>query len=85
MTDATLTTTAASLLDDVRGGVTFARVSRLICILRHHPDARLVECADEYTGRRYGLAACRRGRSAKVGSGGRNRGQIGYQIWAVWA
>lgn len=44
----------------------------------------LVVCADEYTGHRFGRAKCRVGRCVKVGSGGRNADQNGYQIWLVW-
>lgn len=47
-------------------------------------SARIEQCADERTGRRYGERKCRRGRCVKLGSGGRNRGQVGYQLWLVW-
>jgi hypothetical protein len=47
---------------------------------------RLEECADEYTGARFGGAQKRRGRAAKVGGGGRNKSSAyAYQIWLVWA
>ena len=47
--------------------------------------ARLEECADEKTGRRYGQVAKRRGKCVKIGGGGRNRGDVyAYQIWLCW-
>lgn len=41
-------------------------------------------CSDEHTGHRYGRAKCRVGQCVKIGSGGRNSGQTGYQIWLTW-
>lgn len=47
--------------------------------------ARLEECQDEYTGRRYGLATVRQGKAQKIGGGDRNRGSgYAYQVWLVW-
>lgn len=51
---------------------------------------RIEVCSDERTGRRYGLAAERVWRCAKLGGGGRNWGRQAagvraYQVWAVWA
>ena len=47
--------------------------------------ARLEECSDEKTGRRYGQAKKRQGKSVKIGGGGRNRGSgYAYQVWLVW-
>ena len=47
--------------------------------------ARLEECQDEFTGRRYGHAKIRRGMAVKIGGGGRNRGSgYAYQVWLAW-
>ena len=79
------------LLDTVSGGFTAGRYDALCSAIRGIQDieevarATVEECADEKTGLRYGQAACRRGRCAKLGSGGRNKGQRGYQVWLVWA
>ncbi len=51
-------------------------------ILREHPEAIVVECADENTGRRFGLAARRRGMCRKIGGA---RQPLWYQAWATWA
>lgn len=49
-------------------------------------NLRIVECSDEYTGRRYGRAKCRVGQCAKLGRGGRNKGSKHiYQLWADWS
>lgn len=55
-------------------------------VLEAHPDAHLVRCRDEYTGRRFGRAHCRRGRAVKIGSTAWSPTFRGtpYQIWAVW-
>ena len=62
------------------------RASRLAEVLHHHPTARLVRCADEHTGRRFGRAVCRRGRAVKIGSTAWSPTFRGtpYQLWAVW-
>ena len=70
---------AVDLLIDMPGGVNPARVAKLAAVLAAHPGASLETCGDESTGRRYGEAACRRGRAVKIGSSGSK-----YQIWAVW-
>lgn len=74
----------------MRGGVNEARlgvIGMAVCALDSGVlvKARLEQCTDEHSGVRYGKALCRVGRCVKVGSGGCNRGQIGYQIWLVWA
>jgi hypothetical protein len=62
------------------------RIERLAAVLHEHPDAQLEVCGAEKTGHRYGAAACRRGRSSRIGSTtDRFVGLSGYQIWAVWA
>lgn len=70
---------AADLLVDMPGGVNPERVAKLAAVLAEHPNASLETCGDEKTGRRFGQAACRRGRTVKIGSSG-----FKYQIWAVW-
>lgn len=72
-------TTAADLLADVPGGATPGRMAILARVLAEHPNARVEVCSDERTGRRYGQAACRRGRAVKLG-----RRTYHYQVWAVW-
>ena len=68
-------------LQMVPGGITQARVDALANV----PEtAQLKVCGDEKTGRRFGQAKCRAGKCLKIGSGGRNKGQKSYQIWAVW-
>jgi len=56
------------------------RASRLAEVLADHPDAVLVRCVDERTGRRFGEAMCRVGRCKKIG-----RTTYQYQLWASWA
>lgn len=63
------------------------RVARLAEVLRAHPDARLVRCADERSGQRYGQARSRAGRCAKIGVTRwtpSNPPGDSYQLWAVW-
>lgn len=45
----------------------------------------ILKVSDEKTGRRFGNAEKRFGQCIKLGSGGRNKGRIGYQIWLSWA
>ena len=75
---------AVEMLREAQGGYTEARHARradaLAAILTEHPDARVESCADEHTGKRYGQAACRRGRCQKIGHTTHDR-----QYWAVWA
>jgi len=56
------------------------RVEKLAAILAMHPDVKLVRCADENTGVRFGQSKCRVGCCAKIG-----RTTYQYQLWAVWA
>jgi hypothetical protein len=71
---------------DYRDGT---RARKLAAVLAEHPEARLVKCADERTGQRFGAAACRRGRCEKIGHTGfqmRGHGHMRpYQLWAEWA
>ena len=62
------------------------RLRQLRKVLEKHPDARLVKCRDENTGRRFGQAICRQGRCAKIGSTSWSPTYTGtpYQLWAVW-
>jgi hypothetical protein len=77
-------------LKEVEFGATIGRVRNLNYVLNTlNPNElrklRIEECADEYTGVRYGNANKRRGYCFKIGGGGRNRGQrYAYQLWAVW-
>lgn len=50
--------------------------------LSEHPDAVLIECADEKTGHRFGDAEKRSGRCRKLGGARQPRY---YQLWASWA
>lgn len=61
---------------------TAGQVAAFIEVLREHPDAIAIECADERTGRRFGLAARRRGMCRKLGGARQPRW---YQAWATWA
>lgn len=54
-------------------------------VLAQHPEAVTIITSDEKSGRRFGDAAKRAGMAVKIGSGGRNKGETGYQIWASWA
>lgn len=72
-----LYTTCKSLIEEsgVGGGATAERIARLaevLCRLSvvEANRLRIVQVLDEYTGRRYGRALCRRGRVVKLGSGG---------------
>lgn len=51
-------------------------------VLAQHPEAVIVECADEKTGVRFGRARCRAGQCVKLGS---CRQPLYYQLWASWA
>lgn len=76
--------------ETVTGGKTLLRerwANLILCELTPEEikRARLEECSDEKTGRRYGLAEKRRGKAKKIGGGGRNRGsRYAYQVWLVW-
>lgn len=59
--------------------------ARLEKVRLTHPDAIAIITSDEKTGVRFGNAAKRKGMAVKIGSGGRNKGQTGYQVWASWA
>ena len=59
--------------------------ARLDVVLAQHPNAVVLRTSDEKTGRRFGDATKRKGMAVKIGSGGRNRGQRSYQLWASWA
>lgn len=78
-------------LSGVTGGVTLRRIDNLNRLLKTlNPDElkrlRIEECADEKTGKRYGLAKKRLGKARKIGGGGRNKGsRYAYQIWAVFS
>lgn len=71
---------AALLLSTAPGGANASRLLLLSQILQSHPNARLEVCQDERTGVRFGQAAKRAGRCAKIG-----RSTYNYQLWAVWA
>lgn len=45
----------------------------------------ILKTSDEKTGKRFDEAAKRKGQCVKIGSGGRNKGRVGYQIWLSWA
>jgi hypothetical protein len=82
---------AITMLREAQGGVFNpfrhgARLRQLGAVLEQHPEARLVRCRDEQTGRRFGDAACRRGRCQKLGSTAWSPTYTGtpYQLWAVW-
>lgn len=75
---------ARELLATVPGGLNASRYHLLQVVLSKFPDARVVECSAERTGRRFGRAACRAGRCIKLGGGGRGSARA-YQLWAVWA
>jgi len=76
---------------DCTGGATDVRTERTIKLYEALPIKfrrlmRVVECHDEHTGERYGRAACRRGRCAKIGGGGRHKGSTyAYQVWLDWS
>ncbi len=54
-------------------------------VLLKHPEAVLIWCADEKAGCRFGSRKRRKDRCQKIGSGGRNEVETGYQIWASWS
>lgn len=58
------------------------QLARALDILKIHPEAVLIECADERTGVRFGQAKCRAGRCVKIGSA---RQPYWYQMWISWA
>lgn len=62
------------------------RTARLVEVLRQHPRARLLRCADERTGMRFGWTRARRGRCVKIGHTSWSPTYTGkpYQLWAVW-
>ena len=62
-----------------------SQLEKLAVVLEQHPCAVILLTSDEKTGKRFGQAAKRAGSAVKIGSGGRNKGQRGYQIWASWA
>lgn len=73
--------------NDVSGGRNSSRVARAADAMEKHGNQTycLVECGDENTGVRFGRAKCRNGRCAKIGGGGRNKGnRWAYQVWIVW-
>ena len=88
--DKTITEKIEEMLSERTGGVTVNRVRQAGMIwgaLSTHDQEsfRIVECADERTGRRFGARKCRAGRAQKIGGGGRNRGsRYAYQVWVVW-
>ena len=51
-------------------------------VLQAHPNAVLIECADERTGQRFGQAHKRAGQCEKLGGARQPRW---YQLWASWA
>lgn len=62
-----------------------SQMCKALDVLIEHPEAVLLMTSDEKTGKRFGMAKKRFGMAVKIGSGGRNKGQNGYQIWASWA
>jgi hypothetical protein len=61
---------------------TAGQVEAYRAVLKDHPDAVVVTCADERTGVRFGQAARRRGMCRKIGGARQPRW---YQAWATWA
>ncbi len=45
---------------------------------------RLETCAQSFDMERYGEQKIRKGKSIRIGGGGHHRGQIPFQVWAVW-
>ena len=76
----TITELAAQIADGrpQRAG----QLERARAILLEHPNAVLIEVADERTGVRFGKAKCRVGQCEKIGGA---RQPQWYQIWASWA
>ena len=62
-----------------------SQLLKLWAVQEYHPMVAIIKCSDENTGRKFGSRAKRAGKCCKIGSGGRNKGQTGYQIWASWA
>lgn len=62
-----------------------SQLAKLQIVLASHPDAVVIRTTDEKSGSRFGRAKKRLGMAVKIGSGGRNKWQTGYQIWASWA
>ena len=56
------------------------QLARAEAVITEHPTAILIECSDEKTGHRFGLAKCRIGQCQKIG-----HTTYQYQIWASWA
>ena len=56
-------------------------------VLKEHPEAVLIECADEYTGRRFGRAKKRAGQCIKLGNTAWSPHTrcAPYQLWASWS
>jgi len=74
----------------VDGGWTAGRIHKLWSVIDFMPysdlkKARVVTCADESSGRRFGEADKRRGRCKKLGGGGRRTGSWAYQVWLDWS
>ena len=61
---------------------TRGQVAKYRAVLTEHPDAIVVTCADERTGKRFGNAIRRRGMCCKIGGARQPRW---YQVWATWA
>lgn len=62
-----------------------SQLEKLAAVLEQHPHVVILLTSDEKTGKRFGQATKRAGMAVKIGSGGRNKGQKSYQIWASWA
>jgi len=77
------------LFENVPGGWTKDRESWLQSAMKQLNLPReafeVVRSGDEYSGRRFGEARCRKGFAFKLGGGGRNRKSkvSAYQVWAV--
>jgi len=63
------------------------QLERARAVMREHPDAILIECRDENTGRRFGRAAKRRGQCEKIGhtAWSPHTRIVPYQLWATWS
>jgi hypothetical protein len=81
---------ALTMLTDIQGEFhPFRHGQRLRAlrrVLEDHPEAILVKCRDEFTGRRFGRAQCRKGRAVKIGHTSWSPSYTGtpYQLWAAW-
>jgi len=73
---------AEMLERETRRPNTAGQVVRYREILADHPEAVVILCADENTGKRFGKAACRMDRCRKIGGARQPRW---YQAWASWA